>query len=510
MNGGKICVSVCAETVDEMIANIRCAAKFADLVEVRFDCLAEREFDLSGDEWIAAWRRIVGSSDIVMISTLRPRGQGGHRALGHQDRAAFWNSGCETEICDIEDPDLISDGRWMRGKKIISHHDFSETPPDLDAIYARLDAADVDIIKIATYANDISDTIASWKLLEKAKSAGKQIIPIAMGEAGKWTRVLGPAHGAFLTYASLDQRSETADGQVTASDLVDVYRVKELTPDTAVYGVIGDSVSGSLSPYIHNAAFRACGIDAVFLPLQVKHLDEFICRMVRRETREVQLNFQGFAVTMPHKLAVMKHLDALDPAADAIGAVNTVKIEGSRLIGYNTDADGFLAPIIERFGDLNGARAAVFGAGGAARACVYALKKAGVAVTVVARDKVQAKELARQFEIVGTTISDFKSEISNSPGVDLIVNATPIGMDDHHLQASLLSAGELTNSKLVYDLVTTAGETPLLKEAKKAGIPTVEGVEMLIAQAGRQFEIWTGRKAPIELMERTARDRLNR
>src|SRR5207237_10844095 len=132
------------------------------------------------------------------------------------------------------------------------------------------------------------------------------------------TRVLGPAHGSFLTYASLEVGSETADGQITARDMMDMYRVRNLTPETRVFGVIGDPVSSSQSPYMHNDAFAAAGVDAVFLHLQVRDIDAFMQRMVKAETREVEFNFGGFSVTMPHKQAVIPFLDDIDETARAI------------------------------------------------------------------------------------------------------------------------------------------------------------------------------------------------
>ena len=238
-------------------------------------------------------------------------------------------------------------------------------------------------------------------------------------KAGKWTRILGLAHGAYLTYAALDPGDETAAGQLTAKDLIEVYRVRELDRDTQVYGVIGDPVSWSLSPYIHNAAFAAAGINAVFIPLQVKDLDEFIRRMVRNDSREVELNFAGFAVTMPHKQAIMRHLDDIDPAAEKIGAVNTVKIDGDRLIGYNTDAYGFIEPLRSKYSGLKGSRVAILGAGGAARACIYSLQQENADITVLARDERKAKGLADDFGIGWSDLSKIKDQSSEISSMTL-------------------------------------------------------------------------------------------
>ncbi|MEP6788467.1 MAG: type I 3-dehydroquinate dehydratase, partial [Acidobacteriota bacterium] len=298
MNNGKICVPVCAETADEMIKNIKQAEEFADVIEVRFDCLRKEELEplLLARTYPGPANIIVESTKIPIISTFRPKEQGGCRDLSYSKREAFWTSGHETAYCDIEE-DLVetTDPPWLWGERICSYHDFRGVPPDLEDIVGRLFDTDVDKVKIAILANDVTDSIPLWKLLKQGRPYGelspRRMIPIAMGEAGKWTRILGLAHGAFLTYAALDAGDETAPGQITAKDMIEIYRVKELDEETKVYGIIGDPVSGSLSPAMLNPAFAESNINAVYLPLLVKDLDAFIRRMVRAETREIELNF---------------------------------------------------------------------------------------------------------------------------------------------------------------------------------------------------------------------------
>ncbi len=494
MNNGKICVSVCAETTDEAIAKIKQAGQFADVIEVRFDCvdpahLRDLEFQLSNF-----------NSQIPLLATFRSADQGGKAKASVNQRIEFWRSisgqfwGIDLEKNDFE----MSNGIASR---IVSQHYLNDVPIDLSSKYELLSALGAEIIKLAVTPNDITDCLAIWKLLERANDEHKHFIPIAMGDAGKWTRILGLAHGAFMTYASLGSGDETAPGQITARDLVEVYRVKELDEDTKVFGVIGDPVGQSLSPYMHNPAFVDRGVNAVFLHLLVNDLDEFIRRMVKPETREVELNFGGFSVTMPHKQAIIPHLDAIDPTARSIGSVNTVKIADGKLTGYNTDAHGFITPLKAKFGDIQDARVAVAGAGGAARAVVYALKQAGAEVTVFVRDAAKGKVFADEFGVRSSSISDIRSEISNlGANFDILVDTTPLGMKGLHENDSLFNADELIGLKFVYDLVTKMTETPLIAEAKKAGIPAIGGLEMLIAQGCNQFEIWTGLEAPAELM----------
>ena len=507
---------VLAETSEKAIAKARLAGENADVVEIRVDALEPSE--------IGRFLRIV-RSDKPLLITYRPAEQGGYREISVEQRIEFWNgidNALDTSGMLFDREGDISGRVTEQGNavSIRSFHDFEGVPADLDAIYERL-AADGEFVKIAVSAKNITDAISVWKLLERAKAENKQLIPIAMGEAGKWTRILGLAHGAFLTYASLDAGSETADGQITAKEMVESYRVKELDENTKVFGIIGDPISQSLSPRMHNAVFATLGINTVFIHLLVTDLDQFMRRMVLPETREVELNFAGFAVTMPHKQAIRKYLDTIDPSAEEIGAVNTVKIEGGKLTGYNTDAYGFITPLKERFGDLKNARVAVFGAGGSARAAVYELKRCGAEVTVFARDVRKAETFANEFGVKYGEISNFRSEISEageqssqigeqSPQVgeqdskfdlsdfDIVVDSTSLGMAPEN--RSLFTADQLSGVKFVYDLVTKSDDTPLIREAKKAGVPSLGGMEMLIAQGAKQFEILNGREAPVDLM----------
>jgi 3-dehydroquinate dehydratase/shikimate dehydrogenase len=316
-------------------------------------------------------------------------------------------------------------------------------------------------LKFAISTDSVTDAISVWRLLERAKSYGRAFIPIAMGEAGKWTRILGLAHGAFMTYAALDEGDETAPGQLTAEDLLDIYRVKEFGTETEVYGVIAGDTRYSMSPYIHNAAFKAATMDRLFVPLQTADLEAFLRRMVRAETSEIDLNFRGFAVTNPYKEAIMELLDEIDESARTIGAVNTIKIENDRLIGFNTDADGFMLPLVERLKELRSARVAVIGAGGAARACVFALMRDGAEVKIYARDITKARSLADEFGTAYAPLTDHDLQFDT----DILVNATPLGTQGELENETVVPVELLTGVKLVYDLTYNPRDTRLLREA---------------------------------------------
>jgi 3-dehydroquinate dehydratase/shikimate dehydrogenase len=499
MNNGKICASICAGAVDEAMRQIARAESVANLIELRVDCLRE------GDT--VQFAAGVGSG-LPIVITYRPKSQGGHAPSELPDRLAFWNAlvahrnASEKLLLDFE-YDLTGIETPPDTRVIRSYHDFQGVPDNIDEIYDRLAAAG-DIVKIAVRADDVTDTIPLWKLLARAKAEGKPLIPIAMGESGKFTRILGPALGAFMTFAALESGSETAPGQVTASDLRDVYRVNKLDETADIYGILAGDTSYSTSPYLHNAAFASAGSNAVFVPLQVRDTGEFIRRMVLPESSEVSLAFRGFAVTNPHKRAMMEHLDFVDEIAKDIGAVNTVKVERGKLYGYNTDAHGFISPLKSRFDTLSNASVAIIGAGGAARACVYALLQEGAAVTLFARDPQKAKSLADEFDINIESLTPDR----RFSGFDILVNTTPLGTKGENQDECVATAGQLHGLKLVYDLVYNPSDTKLIHEAQLVGVPAIGGLEMLIAQGARQFEIWTGQEAPVDAMSTAVRKRL--
>ncbi|MGH9946847.1 MAG: shikimate dehydrogenase [Pyrinomonadaceae bacterium] len=491
MNNGNICISICAKTADELFKKVERAEPLADLIELRFDCLEPSEIK-------TVLKRIADLPEMsnTLIATYRTPEQGGMRKISEDERDRFWNGGNSSLFFggDLEE-DVIEASLAANWKnRICSRHAQSGKIFDPEAAYDDLSKTGASVIKIASFSDEAADAIEVWTLINRADQDGKPMIPIAMGEAGKWTRILGLAHGAFLTYASLESGSETAPGQISADEMIDIFRVKEINKETEVYGIVAADTSYSVSPWMQNAAFKATEMNRVFVPFQTTDLDRFIDRMVEPDTREVELNLAGFSVTNPHKRAIIQHLDFIEPAAKAIGAVNTVKIIDGKLHGYNTDAPGFIAPLIKVRGDVKGARVAIVGAGGAARACAYVLKQGGAKVTIFARRQKRAAALAEEFGI-----KEGSSKHSFRPGtVDILVNATPLGTKGPLQDASIAVASQMNGIKLVYDLVYNPIETRLISEARKAGVAALGGLDMLLAQGARQFEIWTGEKAPLD------------
>lgn len=497
-----ICVPICEQSISATETAIISATPLADLIEIRLDCLDPLQIS----ENFQSLDHLFENSRKPTIITYRPAEQGGRRELKMEDRVGFWMSGRSATkgFFDIEF-DLVSNSLvdctnqpdWNR--VICSYHDFTGAPNDLDDLYTRMAKTPARILKVAVQAGDAIDCLPVFLLLERARADGREIIAIAMGTAGIATRILGPSRGAFLTYAALENETGTAPGQLLARELKQVYRIEKIDRQTQIFGLIGLPVGHSVSPSMHNAAFEATGMNAVYLPFEVRDVGGFIQRMIHPRTRELDWNLCGLSVTAPHKSAVTDHLDWIDPAAEGIGAVNTIVVQNGKLQGYNTDARGLIKPLSQKFGQLRNARCAIIGAGGAARAALWGLRQEGAELTVFAREAKKAEVLAEKFGAASSTLGE-----ASFDGFDVVLNTTPLGTAGPLEIETPATARQLGGARLVYDLVYNPTETLFLREAREAGTETLGGLSMLIAQAAEQFRLWTGTDAPEGVMYEAA------
>ncbi|HEV8590119.1 MAG TPA: type I 3-dehydroquinate dehydratase, partial [Pyrinomonadaceae bacterium] len=288
----RICVPVCVKRAPELAGAVKRAAELGDVIEIRFDCLEPAEF-VEALKHYGDLREAVSSPFIV---TFRPQNQGGFRAIDKAERIQFWTELAQLwlrnqssdDLVDIEAELLFEEpamgeliDRLGADRVICSHHDFEGIPNGLEQLYERMAATSARVIKIAVQANDATDCISIFKLLNRAQREGRELIAIAMGQAGVMTRILGPSRGSWLTYGSLDEDTATAPGQLTARELRELYRIDRIDQQTEITGLIGRPVSHSISPHIHNAANAQANLNAVFLPFEANDIDAFIRRMVR-------------------------------------------------------------------------------------------------------------------------------------------------------------------------------------------------------------------------------------
>jgi shikimate dehydrogenase len=270
---------------------------------------------------------------------------------------------------------------------------------------------------------------------------------------------------------------------------------------TELYGVIGNPVQHSLSPIIHNGAFKRLGWNAVYLAFEVKNVEEAL-RGIRG------LGVRGVSVTIPFKTEVVPLLDKIEGLAKKIGAVNTIVNRRGRLIGYNTDCDGAIEALEEKM-DLRGKRVVLLGAGGAARGIGFGLRERGYPLTVVTRSKERGQALSKDLGCDYLPVSSLVRMKAGEFEADVIINATSLGMYPRDGETPIPKT-LLKERMMVMDIVYQPLQTKLLREAKEKGCVTVDGLEMLIRQGMAQFEIWTGRRLEIEQVKKDLRRVLKR
>ena len=389
----------------------------------------------------------------------------------------------EVETAEQTKPDL--DALRELSPLCISYHNFQSTPA-LGPVMKRLEKCPADVFKLALTARKPSDNLRVFDCLCTPRKT--PLIAMAMSEAGLMSRVLSISKGSIYAYAASALDEATAPGQIPAKLMRGLYRCEKLSTQSRVYGVIATPVSHSKSPLIHNRAFQARRLDAVYLPFLVgpQQLGDWM-------KVAADLPVCGFSVTIPHKQRIMRYLDVIDPQAKRIGAVNTVWRKGGKWRGANTDVEGVLQPLTKHL-RLANSTILIAGYGGAARAAAIALSDASARVTLTGRNLKSAQQLARV--VKGQALSLKEAQASH---FDALIHATPLGMSPHTDEC--IFDGTLP-ADIVMDMVYNPHETKLLKQAKAQNAIAVYGIDMLLEQAAHQFEIWTSDKAPRSIMRR--------
>jgi 3-dehydroquinate dehydratase/shikimate dehydrogenase len=470
-----------------------------DFLEIRLDMLQRP------GAGIAIIRRLLRRyPETVIVATCRREANGGEFGGSVREEieiletaAAAGAALLDVEIETAEISPQAVEGLREKARVIVSFHNFERTPA-LTQVLRRMKKVPADLYKFATTARKPSDNLRVLSILEA--SAGTPMVALAMGEIGVPSRILGPARNSAFTFAAPDpapgtskrgakkiNASPTAPGQLTASKLRSSFLVHKRRASTKVFGVIADPVAHSLSPAMHNRAFRSRRLDAIYLPFRVPpaSLTDFF-----RVAEELPLS--GFSVTIPHKQRVMRHLSSIDALARRIGAVNTVFRRGGKLCGTNTDALGVTGPLEKRM-RLAKAKVLIAGNGGAARAAIFALLDKGADVTLTGRSPQRVRDLARACGVPAIDRDKLGRHF-----FDVLVHATPLGMQPNTAQSFF--PGPIP-ADLVFDMVYNPLETALLKNAREQRKETVAGLEMFLTQAAAQFEIWTGSHAPQAVMK---------
>jgi len=470
----KICTSLTDTSRESSLISCSLAeSQGADLVEIRLDY----QKNICLDDYIDV--------PIPKIATLREISVGG-RFTGTKEEKQMILSSAASSGFDYIDIELNENTEFFvtsaKGCKIIcSHHDFIKTPP-FEEILSTLRQANEfgDIAKAAYNIQGIGDLLSLKAASEAAHNDGIKFILIGMNSLGMITRVRADMLRSEFTFSALTEETKSAPGQLT------VQEMKRLGDVPIICGVIGDPISHSISPAIHNAFMAASSIGGMYLPFrfspdELSLLPDFMH----------SYGIKGVNVTIPHKEHVLNYLDILTDSVKETGATNTVYVENNHLKGYNTDIQGFASAF--RGVSLKGKNVLIAGSGGAAAACCSFLHAKGANIFMHSRNVEKAESMVKRFG--GTYLPE--SEL-HEQRFDVLINCTPLGMKGFPTDLPFPKECIL-EGMLVMDIVYNPHMTPLLAEAEAKDASIIHGIEMLIGQAEESFFIFTGKHANKEL-----------
>lgn len=469
----------------------------AELVELRIDCL-RRDAEL---------KRILTKRPTPLVFTVRRGVDGGLWRGPEPKRLALLREAIAlgVDYVDLEQDIAGEIRRFGKTKRIVSYHNLKNTPAEISDIAEQCDEMDADVVKIATLAHSIGD---ASRVLELGPKSAVPTIPIAMGDVGFFTRVLGRKFGSPFTYAGFNPERTFAAGMPLFQDLKRDYEYDKIDANTEVYGVIGDPIGHSLSPAIHNAAFRTLGLNKVLVPFLIPN------GTLEASLKALEwLKIKGFSVTIPHKEAVVPLLSSKDGAVDKTGSCNTVVIqEDGQKIGFNTDYRAAMVSLEDAIGGHNenedlspllDRQVLILGAGGVARAIAFGLQRRGAAITITNRHDDRATQLAEE---VGCRTVNWGQRASTL--ADIIINCTPVGMHPNVDDTPVPPAAFQRENMVAFDTVYHPENTMFLKLGRERGAKPVTGVEMFVHQAAQQFNLYTGKDAPVDVMRDVLRRKL--
>jgi shikimate dehydrogenase/3-dehydroquinate dehydratase type I len=513
-----ICIPIIARAQAEALCEIERSVSLADVLELRMDLIGTgnlivlidkcRSFGSRPKILITNRKKTEGGGGVVPYGISSPRIENIISLSEEKQRIGVLKEAVKygADYIDIElstDRSLIKElvlvikKYGSKTQLIMSYHDFRGTPSTrkLRTIFQDCLQTGASIVKIVTTAIDPSDNTRILELISYARRQGKEIIAFCMGERGKISRVMAPMVGSLLSFASSRYGAESALGQFTVEKMQQIMEmiqgniIKEGMPfeeHPKIFVLLGNPVKHSLSPAMHNAAFRNLKINGQYLSFCVEDIASAVSGIRG-------LNIRGASVTIPFKVSVMPFLDKIHPDALKIGAVNTIVNDAGLLTGYNTDWQGLVAALKAAL-DIRGKRIIVLGAGGTARSAVVGILREGGTPVVVNRTPETGERLAREFKSVFYQLKNI-----GKIRADGLINTTPVGMAPN-AGDSPVPAEILGNYRLVMDVIYNPLKTKLLIDAEKAGCITISGLDMFVHQGAEQFKLWTGQEPLRSLM----------
>ncbi len=494
--GPTICVVIGRTRHKMMQIEIQEAGKRgARMIELRLDFLAKAP----------DFKRLLANKPCPLVATVRRPVDGGRWSGSEEERLMLLRQAIVAgfDWVDLETDVIESVPRFQNVQRIVSYHNLREVPADLEEIHKRLCAQDADVVKIAAVGHQPADNI---RLLELVRKASKPTIAFCMGDLGLPSRILSGQAGSPFTYAAFNKERGIAPGLPSYEELKKVYRYEHIDAKTAIYGVIGDPVAHSLSPLIHNRAFKNTGINAVYVPFRVPRGD----LAVFLKSFE-SLPVQGYSVTIPHKESAANLPGQKDQLVALTHAANTLLMGESGWRSFNTDSPAAVESLRAHLpantegykSGLESRSVLILGAGGIARALAHGLRREGAVLAIANRTLERAQKLAEE---VGCRAIDWGAR--HNVLCDTLINCTSVGMypnmDESPVYNSFLKPGIL-----VFETIYTPETTLLVKEARTRGCHVLTGVDMFVRQAALQFKLFTDRNPPVDFMETVVRRALS-
>ncbi len=477
----------------EIVASLTRAPTSGELADLpRGVSVLEVRADLCGDLDPEALRR---EFDGRLLYTLRSQREGGTDRCDpaeRQRRLATASRGFD--LVDLEGqrdlaPEVLE--AIEPSRRVISWHGLARDVEGLAKKFLELAEEPAAVYKMVPTARRSGDEVAALQLLSEL--GRDDVIAFATGAIGTWSRHLAPRLGAPWIFGSAGAE-EAAPGQPTVRELIEDYGYPELRELRGLCGVAGHPVRHSLSPRLHNACYRHLGLPLLYVAFEVPRFADFWLEVV--EEGEVLVSggipLVGLSVTTPYKSQALSVAAATSPLAERVGGANTLVLRPDGWAAENTDAEGVVLSLEERCGSVRGRRAVVVGAGRAGRAGALGLALAGAEVTVANRNRKRGQAVADELGIPFCDLADL-----DPGGFEIVLQATTLGRKKS--DPLPLDPRRLASGAVVADYVYGARQTPLLEAAKARGHQVIDGREILLAQARRQFQLMTGQELPVDL-----------
>lgn len=472
--------------VAELQEAIRRGSRF---IELRLDFLAKA----------IDFQRLTPFKKCPWVATLRRPSDGGRFSGTEPERQTILRQAIVSgafEWVDLETDIAATVPRFGKVKRIVSYHNLSETPADLDEIYARMLLQDADVYKLAVTAQTPGDVV---RILKLQQSAPRPTVAFCMGDIGQPSRFLSLKYGAPWIYAAFNKERGIAPGLPSLDDFKTTYPVPAITRETRIFGVLGDPVDHSFSPLLHNQIYKRLGLNALYLPFRVPR-----GMLADAVGAYESIPVSGYSVTIPHKEAAAQLAREKELNVEVTQAANTlVRLPDGKFSAANTDyaasVDSLVAHLAERSSggptvQLSQLSVLLLGAGGAARAVAFALHREGAQLTITGRTYERAQRLAEEVKCKAV---DWHAR--HNVSFDVLINCTPVGMhpnvDESPCHFSILKPGVT-----VFDTIYRPETTLLIREARTRGCHTITGVDMFVRQAARQIELFTGQTPDMAVM----------